>query len=66
MGYKKLSKEQELQLVEEYRKGTPVVELMAKYGYKTKKSITDKVKKYYPDEYENIVKEAQSGRRGYT
>ena len=66
MGYKKLSKEQELQLVEEYRKGTPVVELMAKYGYKTKKSITDKVKKYYPDEYENIIKEAQSGRRGYT
>lgn len=66
MGYKKLSKEQELQLVEEYRKGTPVMELMAKYGYKTKKSITDKVKKYYPDEYENIVKEAQSGRRGYT
>ena len=66
MGYKKLSKEQELQLVEEYRKGTPVVELMAKYGYKTKKSITDKVKKYYPDEYESIIKEAQSGRRGYT
>ena len=66
MGYKKLSKEQELQLVEEYRKGTPVVELMTKYGYKTKKSITDKVKKYYPDEYENIIKEAQSGRRGYT
>lgn len=66
MGYKKLSKEQELQLVEEYRKGTPVAELMAKYGYKTKKSITDKVKKYYPDEYETIVKEAQSGRRGYT
>lgn len=66
MGYKKLSKEQELQLVEEYRKGTPVVKLMAKYGYKTKKSITDKVKKYYPDEYENIVKEAQLGRRGYT
>lgn len=66
MGYKKLSKEQELQLVEEYRKGTPVVSLMSKYGYKTKKSITDKVKKYYPDEYENIIKEAQSGRRGYT
>ena len=66
MGYKKISKEQELQLVEEYRKGAPVVELMAKYGYKTKKSITDKVKKYYPNEYESIVKEAQSGRRGYT
>ena len=37
MGYKKLSQEQELQLIEEYKKGTPVQELMAKYGYKTKK-----------------------------
>lgn len=66
MGYKKLSKEQELQLVEEYKKGTPVVELMSKYGFKTKKSITDKVKKYYPNEYELIIKEAQDNRRGYT
>ena len=66
MGYKKLSKEQEVQLVEEYKKGTPVVELMAKYGYKTKKSITDKVKKYYPDTYQEIIKSAQDNRRGYT
>lgn len=66
MGYKKLSKEQELQLIEEYKKGTPVVELMAKYGYKTKKSITDKIKKYYPNEYNDILKEAQTNRRGYT
>ena len=66
MGYKKLSKEQELQLVEEYRKGTPVIELMSKYGFKTKKSITDKIKKYYPNEYKLIVKEAQNNRRGYT
>lgn len=65
MGYKKLSREQELQLVEEYKKGTPVIELMAKYGFKTKKSITDKVKKYYPNEYELIIKEAQDNRRGY-
>lgn len=66
MGYKKLSKEQELQLVEEYKLGTPVIELMNKYGYKTKKSITDKVKKYYPNEYKEIIKQAQDGRRGYT
>lgn len=66
MGYKKLSKEQELQLVEEYKQGTPVIELMGKYGYKTKKSITDKVKKYYPKDYKNIIKEAQDSRRGYT
>lgn len=63
MGYKKLSKEQELQLVEEYKQGTSVIELMNKYGYKTKKSITDKVKKYYPENYEEIIKEAQNSRR---
>ena len=65
MGYKKLSKEQEIQLVEEYKQGTPVIELMNKYGYKTKKSIMDKVKKYYPENYEEIIKEAQDNRRGY-
>ena len=65
MGYKKLSKEQEIQLVKEYKQGTPVIELMNKYGYKTKKSIMDKVKKYYPENYEEIIKEAQDNRRGY-
>ena len=65
MGYKKLSQEQELQLVKEYQNGTPVMELMAKYGYKTKKSIIDKVKKYYPENYQNIIKDAQDNRRGY-
>lgn len=39
---------------------------MNKYGYKTKKSITDKVKKYYPNDYKNIIKTAQDNRRGYT
>lgn len=65
MGYKKLSQEQEIQLVKEYQNGTPVTELMAKYGYKTKKSIIDKVKKYYPENYQNIIKDAQDNRRGY-
>lgn len=37
MGYKKLSQEQELQLVKEYQEGVPVKELMAKYGYKKQK-----------------------------
>ena len=39
MGYKKLSQEQELQLVQEYLNGTPVVEIMSKYGYKTKNRL---------------------------
>ena len=54
MGYKKYSKEQELQIVEEYRQGVPVEILKEKYGFKTRKSITDKVKKYFPEEWENI------------
>ena len=37
MGYKKLSQEQELQLVQEYINGTNVNVLMDKYGFKTKK-----------------------------
>ena len=44
MGYKKLSKEQELQLVEEYKQGTSVIELMNKYGYKISKiSLKEKI-----------------------
>ena len=66
MGYQKISKEDELKLVEEYRNGASVSELMNRYGYKTKKSITDKVKKYYPNEYQNIIQQAQDNRRGYT
>lgn len=38
--------EEEKQMVEEYIAGTPVNVLLEKYGYKTKKSIADKVKKY--------------------
>lgn len=65
MGQKRLSKEQELQLVTEYRQGASVKSLMAKYGFASKKSITDKVKKYYPNEYQKIIEEAQSNRKGY-
>jgi len=31
---------------------------MAKYGYASKKSITDKVKKYFPQEYKEIIEQA--------
>lgn len=65
MGYKKLSNEQELQLVQDYVNGASVKSLMEKYGFKTKKSITDKIKKHYPNDYEKIIKEAHSARKGY-
>lgn len=66
MGYKKLSEQQEKQLIEEYKQGISVNSLMTKYGYKTKKSITDKIKKYYPDQYDQIIEQARNKRRGYT
>lgn len=65
MGYKKYSKEQELQIVEEYRQGVSSEILREKYGFKTKKSITDKVKKYFPDEWEDIKQQNKNTRKGY-
>lgn len=63
MGTQRLSAEEEKQLVEEYRAGTSVQVLMKKYGFATKKSITDKVKKYYPEQYKDIVYEAKQNRK---
>lgn len=66
MGYQKLSEQEERQMVEEYLSGCSVTELMAKYGFKTKKSIADKVKKYYPDTYKEKVAAAQAARKRYS
>ena len=66
MGYVKLSKEQELQLIEDYRNGMPVEQVREKYGFKTRKSVTDKIKKYYPDKYEAIIKENHEKIKGYS
>ena len=65
MGYKKLTDAEEKQLVEEYISGASVVSLMQKYGYKTKKSITDKVKKYYPDNFQEKIINARDNRKDY-
>jgi len=62
MGYKLHSVEEEKQLVQEYINGVPVNVLMVKYGYKTKKSITDKVKKY---ESKNAIEIARNNRKNY-
>lgn len=61
-GRKFLSNEEEKKLVERYINGEKPSILMVEYGYKTKKSITDKVKKYYPDSYEEKIELARSNR----
>ena len=66
MGSKKLSDEQELTLVQEYIQGVPVKDLMIKYNFATKKSITDKVKKYYGDNYKDLIEEARKNRKSYS
>lgn len=65
MGYKKLSDKQEIQMIQEYINGASVKSLMEKYNYKTKKSITDKLKKHYPDNYEILINKAHQNRKGY-
>lgn len=65
MGTKKLSNEQEQIMVQEYISGIPVKDLMAKYGFATKKSITDKVKKHLGDDYDEAVARAKANRKGY-
>ena len=66
MGYKKLSNEEEIQLVKEYIDGTPVKNLMEKYGFATKKSIIDKVKKYNPLNFKELIEQAKNNRKNYS
>ena len=65
MGYKKYSTEQELKIIEEYRSGVSADDLAVKYGFKTRKSITDKIKKYFPDDYQKIIEENKNNKKGY-
>lgn len=66
MGYKKLSNEQEKQLVQEYLNGETTQVLMQKYCFKTHKSIFDKVKKFYPNDYAQKIKEVKEKRKTYS
>ena len=66
MGQKILSNKEELKMIEEYKQGVPVNILMSKYGYATKKSITDKIKKHYGDQYEEILLKGFQARKGYS
>lgn len=65
MGCKKLSDEQEKKMVELYRQGESVQKLQKQFGYKTKKSILDKVRKYC-DNSDEIIKEAKDNRKRYS
>lgn len=63
-GIKINSSEIEKQMAQEYINGATIKSLLVKYGYKTKKSITDKVKKYFPN-YNELVLEAKKNRKNY-
>ena len=65
MGYKKYTNEQEYQIALEFINGVSSKELMEKYGFKTRKSITDKVKKFFPEDYKNIIENNKISRKGY-
>lgn len=65
MGAKKLSMSEEKQLVDEYLQGEPVVVLMERYGYKSKKSISDKVKKHLGEDYAAGVQTAKKNRQNF-
>lgn len=56
MGAKRFSDEQEKQIVNEYKNGATTHQLMEKYGFK---SITDKIKKHYPNQYKEILEIAK-------
>lgn len=62
---KRLSDDEELQMVEEYRQGISSTVLMKKYGFATQKSITDKIKKHYPDSYKQIISEGRNNKKNY-
>ena len=67
MSAKILSNEQELQLVQEYLNGESVINLQKKYGYKSKKSILDKIKKHLGRALgEEELKEIRDKRKGYS
>ena len=65
MGAKRFSDEQEKQIVDEYKNGATTHQLMEKYGFKTHKSITDKIKKHYPNQYKEILEIAKQNQKGY-
>lgn len=65
VGCKKLSDEQEKRMIELYRQGESVQKLQLQFGYKTKKSILDKVRKYC-DNPEEVIKEARENRKQYS
>ena len=65
-GMKFLSDTEEKNMLAEYISGQPVKALCKKYGYASKKSIIDKLKKHYPANYLELMNTAQKNRKGYS
>lgn len=66
MGCKKLDDNIEKQLVQEYIDGCSIEAIMKKYGFASKKSIYDKIKKHYPSSYKEIIQTGRRNRKKYS
>ena len=61
-----ITSEEEKALVHDYISGMPIKQILTKYNFKTAKSITDKVKKYYPDTYKDIFQSVKDKHKSYS
>lgn len=58
------SENTERQIAEEYLAGENIKALMARYGYKTRKSVTDKVKKHIDPDFDFVAFNKQKRQEG--
>lgn len=52
---KRLTDDEEKQLVKDYENGKSIKAILNQYGFSSKKSIYDKIKKHYPNTYKEII-----------
>lgn len=65
MGCKRLDNDTEKQLVQAYIDGCPIEIILKQYGFASKKSVYDKIKKYYPLCYKKIIKDRKDNNKKY-
>lgn len=61
-----MTTQEEREIANEYKNGVPMKQILAQHNLKTPKSVTDKLKKYYPDNYKEIMEQVKERRKGYS